>query len=1048
MATINGTESDDPALNGTGQDDTILGFGGNDGIFADAGNDSIDGGAGNDRIQAASGNDIVFGGDGADMLDEGPWDFGDDSIDGGPGNDTFFGGKGNDTLLGGEGADLFHVTYQKEDSVLAAGGAGQDEFRIGDGPAASLISPGPGAADYVITDFTAGAGAEHDLIDVAKLLLKSAEIGVYEGGNPFAAGSILRWVDAVEGAQLQCDVDGPTDDSRTWQTVLTLQGVNKLNLTADNFVGGIDPSGVLSPAGQNIAGTPGADSLAGSFFNDTISGSDGDDTLNGSGGDDVIGGGNGADVIASGPGGDSMDGGAGDDRFEVSFANQGALATGGEGRDTYVVATTPHNSGRDFAVTDFATGALGDRIDVDALIDQSANPLTSDEVHFTGGNPFDAALPFLRFEQSGAHVLLLWDRDGPEGTDHDWQTVLTLHDVQLADLTADNLVHGIPLDGSIPAGADLNGSESHETLRGGIGDDTLEGFGGDDLLAGFVGDDSLDGGAGDDILEGGLGNDIMHGGDGEDRFGPSGIDAQLATKMLGDDEIYGGNGRDFLSDDYGSNLLDGGADDDLFGVHAADPGVTTLVGGLGRDTFIFFGDESNAGVRVTDFQTGAGGDLFQVDSLLGKSIGLDGNPFTSGHLRLVQLGADTLLRWDRDGTAGTQYGLRTQLTIVDVTKASITSDNFVGQLIIGTADDDTLEGGLGNDTLQGLGGDDVLDGNFGRDSMEGGAGGDTYYVDNLQDVIVDLDNAELPAALAPGATFVFDIDTVVASINFSLANVAKVFGDVEDLELVGQALNGTGNELANQVLGNGRGNTLRGAAGNDTLDGGLGADTMIGASGHDSYVVNTLADVVTESLNQGIDTVGSQITNYVLAANVEKLVLLGTVVKGTGNELANTITGNAAPNQLYGGAGNDTLHGLLGNDRLEGGAGADRLNGGDGADTLVWDGADTLAGGAGQDKLLLLADGALDLTVIGNTRTSGIERIELAGTNTLKLNVQDLLDLSGSTNTLTVDGGAGDAIDLVGSWIPGSPSGGYVIYTSGAATLRVDADITDVQFFV
>ncbi len=50
--------------------------------------------------------------------------------------------------------------------------------------------------------------------------------------------------------------------------------------------------------------------------------------------------------------------------------------------------------------------------------------------------------------------------------------------------------------------------------------------------------------------------------------------------------------------------------------------------------------------------------------------------------------------------------------------------------------------------------------------------------------------------------------------------------NVENLTIVGgEAINGTGNALANRLFGN---------AANDTLDGGAGADTLIGNGGSDT----------------------------------------------------------------------------------------------------------------------------------------------------------------------------------------------------------------------
>ena len=51
-----------------------------------------------------------------------------------------------------------------------------------------------------------------------------------------------------------------------------------------------------------------------------------------------------------------------------------------------------------------------------------------------------------------------------------------------------------------------------------------------------------------------------------------------------------------------------------------------------------------------------------------------------------------------------------------------------------------------------------------------------------------------------------------------------------------------------------------------------------------------------------------------LGAYVERLVLTGGALRGTGNDLANRITGTAGSNVLDGGAGADTLDGGAGND--------------------------------------------------------------------------------------------------------------------------------------
>ncbi|MBM4324602.1 MAG: hypothetical protein FJ115_13665, partial [Deltaproteobacteria bacterium] len=146
------------------------------------------------------------------------------------------------------------------------------------------------------------------------------------------------------------------------------------------------------------------------------------------------------------------------------------------------------------------------------------------------------------------------------------------------------------------------------------------------------------------------------------------------------------------------------------------------------------------------------------------------------------------------------------------------------------------------------------------------------------------------------------------------------FGDgsvftLTDLQLgttSADTLNGTSSDSV--MMGDAGNDTLSGGAGNDLINGGLGIDSMIGGAGNDTYIVSDTGDAVTESLNEGTDTIYSSIT-YTLGANIENLILTGTsAINATGNTLANLLRGNSANNVLNGKEGADTLIGGLGND--------------------------------------------------------------------------------------------------------------------------------------
>ena len=105
--------------------------------------------------------------------------------------------------------------------------------------------------------------------------------------------------------------------------------------------------------------------------------------------------------------------------------------------------------------------------------------------------------------------------------------------------------------------------------------------------------------------------------------------------------------------------------------------------------------------------------------------------------------------------------------------------------------------------------------------MVGGKGNDTYLVDDIGDKVVETG----PAA---------DIDTVESLISYTLG------ANVEELFLLGSAnIDGTGNSLANQIVGNGGDNLLRGMGGNDRLSGGEGDDLSSAATAMISWKAMT-----------------------------------------------------------------------------------------------------------------------------------------------------------------------------------------------------------------
>ncbi|WGM31641.1 DUF4214 domain-containing protein [Brevundimonas sp. NIBR11] len=732
--------------------------------------------------------------------------------------------------------------------------------------------------------------------------------------------------------------------------------------------------------------------------------------------------GGGLDTLRSAPPGSTMRGGGGNDTFEISangffygdagndifslggFALNG-LIDGGEGIDTLVL-----NAG----VIDLTAGTLTAgsatatvrgienvqlRGSGSVRGDASANLLTAGDVTGSVELRGEGGDDFLNGGQS-ADTLYGGDGndqiaggggsdlvDGGDGSDTFIMYqggVTTLATGQSTSNGATTRLISIEnVMGSFSADT-ITGDARNNSLDGGSGNDLINGGLGDDLILGGFGDDVIYGDEGGDRLNGGDGSDIVHGGAGDDLITDTGNSYQQGRTYR--DELYGDEGNDTIiasGNNDGYIQIDGGDGNDLisvaglssFGIYGgADSDVIELRGarsvfietGSGADTIRVYQPTTN-GTTVQDFTAGQGGDVLSL-ALLATNAAWDGqtNPFTSGFLRLVQSGADTLVQFSDNGSVQAFY---TVARLSSVQADQLTAYNLGGLDPTGSVSSApiTLVGGARGDDLVGGSGDDVLSGRDGDDIILGGGGADSLYGEDGNDI------------LRGGA----GNDGLDGSDGDD-----QLFGDAGADVLVG----GRGADMLNGGIGNdglngGDGaDALYGGDGDDYLTGGLGNDIIFGGNGADIVVLNCARSQAVITNREGYLTVSGP-DGVDTLREVEAIAFTDGVY-----DIINGVLQSDPRRVLQGGAGDDVLIGGTSSDIINGGAGNDQIR--------AFSGDNILDGGDGDDIFYLGGGPANDIIRGG----AGRDRIVVEGTSSVRIDLSRTDRVEGGFGTLTISG--------------------------------------------
>ena len=979
-------------------------------------------GSGTQQIFGVEGADTLTGGSLADQLDGGD---GNDSLVGNGGNDILDGDTGNDALIGGAGDDTYFVD-SATDVITEAANGGADV--VHSTAATYLLSAEVENLFLLGSSNINGTGNAS-----ANKIVGNTGNNILSGGTETTAapdtliGGLGDDTYIVGSGDVVTEVAGEGTDTVQSSVTYTL-GTTLENLTLTGTTN-IDATG---NAGNNI--------ITGNSGNNAINGGAGADQLIGGAGNDTYTVDNLGDVVteAGGAGTDSVSSsvtltltvnvenltltgtaanGTGNDLANTITGNTAAnTLNGGIGADTLIGGT-----GNDIYIVDNALDVVTETsIDTNekdtvqsSITATLANFTNVENITLTGASAINATgntLGNTLTGNSAANTL-----DG--GTGADTLVGLGGNDIYVVDTTSDVVTEaasaGTDLVNStvtytlgsdvenltlLTAGLGINGTGNTlaNIITGNASANTLNS--GTDALV-----DTLIGGAGDDIYVVGGTNDIVTeaASGGRDTI-QSTVTYTIAaltnvenlTLLTGAVNGTGNAGNNVITGNDSANILDGGTgtdsltggigNDTLNG--GTDAVADTLVGGAGDDTY-FVGDSD-----VVTEATSGGTDLVQstANYTLGSEvenltlIGTSAINGTGNALANVITGNSAANILDGGTANDTLVGGAGDDTYIFGTGDTITENSNAGTDTVSSAitvtlasfanvENITLTGSSTGVSATGNTGNNVINGasNTAANVLTGGAGNDTYIV-GTGDTITENANE--------------GTDTVSSDANVSLSS----FANVENITLTGTtAINGTGNGLANIIIGNSAVNIL---------DGGTGADNLTGGDGGDTYTVDNIGDVITElTTGTGTDLVNSSVT-YTLSANVENLTLSGTAaINGTGNTSINTITGNSGDNILSG--GNDAV--------------VDTLSGGSGDDTyVVFSTLDTISDTAGNDTV----SSALTVTLAS---FANVENITLTGSasgiNATGNTGDNVLNGASNTAANILTGDAGNDTYIVGT---------------------------------
>ncbi len=750
---------------------------------------------------------------------------------------AILGGKGNDTLTGGAGNDTL------------TGNAGADVFVYSGG-------------NDVIKDYRAG---EKDIISVASGTISSASVS---GSNEiFKIGTSTVTVTGGKNQEISIGAaiyyNNLVYDAK--KTAMTVGAAQTGTLKANDYATTVKVIDATAPSkAVYVIGNAQANSIAGSKNNDTLTGGKGNDTLTGNAGADVF--------IYE----------AGNDIFTDYTASQKDIIKLSSGSVT----------GASLKSSDLAVKTSGGAFTVKGGKGQ--------EVTIGSGIYFNN---------------LVYDSR---------KTSMIIGTAQTGTLKANDYATGVKvIDATNLSKAAVIGNGQANTITGTKGADSIWGGAGNDVLTGAAGDDKLYGDAGNDKLTGGDGKDTLNGG-------------------AGNDTLSGGAGADVFVYDGGNDIITDytAKDKDAINIGSAKVTGATL---KSSDLSLKIGSGAVTvkGAKNQEVTIGSG---IYFNNLVYDS------KKTSATIGAAQSGTLKAADYDSKIKALDATNLKKAAVIGNGQANTITggkgADSLWGgagnDVLTGAAGDDKLYGDAGNDKLTGGDGKDTLNGGAGNDTLTGGKGADVFVYDGGKDIITDYtakdkDAINIGSAKVSGATLKgSDLSLKIGSgavtvkgaknqevtigsgiyyndMSYDSKKTAVTLGsaysgkfDASDIGKKVATIDGSAAAKAINVTGNDAANLILGGKGADTLAGGKGNDTLTGGDGKDVFVYSAGKDVITDYA-AGKDTIkiDGEITKTSYSGKDVTFTIDGdskktlTVKNGNGAKLTISENGGKAVTETY-----------------------------------------------------------------------------------------------------------------------------------------------------